>query len=239
MSSSNSETRQMVWDETSLALLLYKYSEAQYESIWGPASPFSLSFLSGSFWAFFWSLLQLSESPILLERVTKKKIEPGPKKNTIRNSFWKVGLFRIDIDMKMHAKYFDLRDFSVWAPLSNFLGGFLFWYVAYVLFTLVLKIIPPTKKVKKGQYNGFQTTQRGRKRDVFLLLVLYLRSRWDFLATLGTNPFLAAIFWKSLGKFGFWVSNAFTANWEEISSFLFFLQGSFFSEQKFLCILIK
>ena len=171
MSSSNSETRQMVWDETSLALLLYKYSEAQYESIWGPASPFSLSFLSGSFWAFFWSLLQLSESssdpPWTCHQ---KKIEPGPKKNTIRNSFWKVGLFRID--MKMHAEYFDLRDFSVWASLSNFWGGFLFWYVAYVLFTLVLKIIPPTKKVKKGQYNGFQTTWT-KKRCIFAVSAVF------------------------------------------------------------------
>ena len=166
MSSSNSETRQMVWDETSLALLLYKYSEAQYESIWGPASPFSLSFLSGSFWAFFWSLLQLSESssdpPWTCHQ---KKIEPGPKKNTIRNSFWKVGLFRID--MKMHAEYFDLRDFSVWASLSNFWGGFLFWYVAYVLFTLVLKIIPPTKKVKKGSIMDFRQRNVGEKEMYF------------------------------------------------------------------------
>ena len=95
---------------------------------------------------------------------------PGPKKNTIWNSFWKVGLFRID--MKMHAEYFDLRDFSVWASLSNFWGGFLFWYVAYVRFTLVLKIIRPTKKVKKGQYNGFQTTWT-KKRCIFAVSAVF------------------------------------------------------------------
>ena len=110
MSSSNSETRQMVWDETSLALLLYKYSEAQYESIWGPASPFSLSFLSGSFWAFFWSLLQLSESPILLERVTKKKhnkeffLKSGSVSDRYENAcgvFWLERLFSLSFSFKL------------------------------------------------------------------------------------------------------------------------------------------
>ena len=237
MSSSNSETRQMVRDETSLALLLYKYSEAQYESIWGPASPFSLSFLSGSFWAFFWSLLQLSESPILLERVTKKKIEPGPKKNTIRNSFWKVGLFRID--MKMHAEYFDLRDFSVWASLSNILGGFLFWYVAYVLFTLVLKIIPPTKKVKNGQYNGFQTTWT-KKRCIFAVSAVFTLTV-GFFGHSRNQSLFGSYFLKIVGWVWLLSLKCFYILQIEKRFRLFysFCKEAFFSEQKFLCILIK
>ena len=121
MSSSNSETRQMVWDETSLALLLYKYSEAQYESIWGPASPFSLSFLSGSFWAFFLKpspTLRVSDPPWTCHQKknrawTKEKhnkeffLKSGSVSDRYENAcevFWLERLFSLSSSFKLFGR---------------------------------------------------------------------------------------------------------------------------------------
>ena len=142
-------------------------------------------FLSGGFFseAFF-------NSPSL-----RSSLKVSPKKHNKEFFFWKVGLFRID--MKMHARmYFDLRDFSfqtlVVAFFFDMLHMFCWLYEKFQIWYFRKKFFA----LFALKYN-LQSLGPNTKKIVFWLLVLYFCSPMGFLAALGTNPFLAAIFWKS------------------------------------------
>ena len=122
----------------------------------------------------------------------RSSLKVSPKKHNKEFFFWKVGLFRID--MKMHARmYFSLETLLV-AFFSDMLH----------MFCWLPKIIFPNtfwRKICFWYFCSFrsqiQSLGPNTKKIVFWLLVLYFCSPMGFLAALGTNPFLAAIFWKS------------------------------------------